>query len=274
METSDPIGRKKRTFPSFPFSNKPGTLVKLSCFMLFGAIFIGYFFSQYWLPPAHADTMVKVRGNLPPLLKTSHVVSPVDGNTQLEITIGLHLRNADGLARYTEEISRADKGMKRTLSPQQIMEAYAPLPASQQAVTDYMQHIGFQTTKTFKYHTVTAFKGTVAQAEQAFNVQIENYQSTTGQTFYAPSTEPSVPASIAPFIQTIAGLDNAVKFSHGPIKTIGNAASSSGIISTANPCQTPGIVGQVGNPSYYTPSQVATGYNLNTLYNQGFHGEG
>jgi kumamolisin len=218
--------------------------------------------------------MVKVPGNLPPLLKTSHVVSAVDGNTPLEIAIGLHLRNADGLAHYAEEISRADNGMKRTLSPQQIMEAYAPLPASQQAVTDYMQRNGFQTTKTFKNHMIIGFKGTVAQAEQAFNVQIDNYQSANGQTFYGPSTDPSIPASIVPFVESITGLDNAAKFSHGPVKTIDTASNSSSAINAANPCQTPGSVGQLGHASYYTPSQVATGYNLSTLYNQGFKGEG
>jgi subtilase family serine protease len=50
----------------------------------------------------------------------------------------------------------------------------------------------------------------VAQAEQAFSVQINNYQFKRLH-FYANADEPGVPTSIRSIILSIGGLSNAAK---------------------------------------------------------------
>src|SRR5258707_12672662 len=53
--------------------------------------------------------------------------------------------------------------------------------------------------------------GLVAQVQQTFYVQINNYQL-GNHTFYANAGPPSVPAPISQLITSIGGLDNGVHF--------------------------------------------------------------
>src|SRR5260370_28294732 len=53
--------------------------------------------------------------------------------------------------------------------------------------------------------------GSVAQVQQTFHVQINNYQL-GNHTFYANAGPPSVPAPISQLITSIGGLDNGVHY--------------------------------------------------------------
>src|SRR5437660_1202449 len=86
----------------------------------------------------------------------------------------------------------------RYLTPAQIARAYAPAPASQSALIAYMQQASFSVTSTYSQHLTIGFKGTIGQAEQAFHIQINNYRAPNGRIFYAPGSDPSVPAYLAP----------------------------------------------------------------------------
>lgn len=149
--------------------------------------------------------------------------------------IGLRPRNQDALTNYVKNNPAPQDPSARAAYAQKIEQAYDPLPSSEQAIIAYMQRYGFSTTGTSTSRLLVDFKGTVAQAEQAFSVQLQNFSSPDGQTFYAPNTDPSVSSDIAPFVQSIVGLDSATHFSHPrPIKTgtqqnIPSAAQSSAV---------------------------------------------
>ncbi len=253
---------------------KPISLVTIGCFTMLVIVSIWGFAPFSSLFSAHASNMVKLPGQLPALVKTSQITTSTNTDTSINVTIGLRLRNQDGLANYVKSVSRAKDATKRTLTAAQLTMAYSPLPASQQAVIDYMQQYGFSTTKTFSNHVLIGFQGTIGEAEQAFGVQISNYRSPSGETFYAPTTDLNVPAALAPFIQSVSGLDTANHLTHTPIsrpvsKTVTKSQSASvpAAATATNYCQTTSTL-------YYTPSQLVSGYNLTSLYNQGFYGEG
>src|SRR5258708_10981189 len=190
---------------------------------------------------ASAASLVPLSGQIPSVVKSSTVPGSTDPTTQITVVLGLRLRNQDGLAQYIKDTSQAKERVKRSMTPNQLIMAYAPLPSSQQAVINYMQQFGFHTTQTFNHHLLVGFSGTVAQAQRAFHIQINNYRSLQGKTFYAPAVDPSIPAAISPFVQNISGLDSAFRLTHAPVtgpaqKQLQPLAKSSPQTSTPNYC--------------------------------------
>ena len=131
---------------------------------------------------------------------------------------------------------------------------------------------GFTITATYPNHLVVHARGTVGQAEQAFQVQINNYQGQSRQHFYANSGAPSLPASLAPFVASVAGLDNLVQYGRTPLAS-GQAHPSlaKSNASSKITCPQPGAATV---PTSYTPPQIATAYDFTKLYNGGSLGEG
>ncbi|HEX4204677.1 MAG TPA: protease pro-enzyme activation domain-containing protein, partial [Ktedonobacteraceae bacterium] len=251
---------------------RPATMIPLFSFVLLGLIVLYYFSPFNLLHNAQAASLTVLPGQQPAIVKQSQAVGGVDPNTPVTIAVGLRLRNQSGLTQYVKSVSQAKQRVKRSLTPDQIIRAYAPLPSSEQAVISYMQQYGLRVTSTSSYHTVVGFSGTIGQAENAMHVQVSNYRAASGKAFYAPSSHVNVPATIAPFIQSVTGLDNAVHYTRPPIKgkhtpQLANSAS------TANSTSCP-TADTSGTNAYYLPSQMAGAYNLQGLYSQNFHGEG
>lgn len=215
---------------------------------------------------ASAANLVPLSGHVPSLVQKSSLIGPADANQNLSLSISLKLRNAESLKNYVDSMSKAHTITKHQLTGAQVTTAYAPLASSQQSVIDYLQGYGFTVTMTLSQHLAVGVKGTVANAEDAFHVQINNYRSSEGQDFYAPAGNPAVPANVAELIQDIAGLDNVRHFSHPPVKSSRQVTSTT--TTNAVSCLGPNA------GYYYLPSQFATGYNLTGLYSAGYHGEG
>lgn len=237
----------------------------LLCLLIFGT-FIGVRLAVN-AAGASAATLAPIKGQVPPLVKKSTVLGQTDASQSLSLSVGLKLRNADSLKAYVDSSSRSKSiNAHQHLTQAEIAAAYAPLASSQQSVIDYMQNYGFQVTSTSKLHLVIDFQGTVSDAENAFHIQINNYRSTKGLNFYAPSSDPTVPADLAALIQNIAGLNNSVRYSHPPILAPKSPNPKAAIANNSS-CTAPGY-------NFYTPQQIATAYNLTGLHNAGFNGEG
>ena len=258
----------RRTKPCVSSVLYPFAIIPILCLFILGTLFIFYFspFKHPLLAKASSG-LVQLPGHVPGLLKKSQLVGPADPTIPIAIMVGLRLRNATDLATYVNALSRPHSG-RHYLTPEQIAKAYAPLPSDQQAVIDYLQQAGFTITTTFRHHMLIGLRGTIGQAESAFHVQINTYRAPSGRQFYAPTTNPSVPASLAGIIQSVSGLDTAAHYDHPPVLTpqrLHMQTNAQGV-----QCPAPSAMPH----RYYTPSQIASGYNLNGLYNAGFHGEG
>lgn len=239
-------------------------VLPLLCLIIFGTV-IGVRLATNAVN-ANAANFAPIKGQVPALVKSSTLVGPTDTSQSLSISVGLQLRNTASLRNFIANTSRPKSiTAHQHLTSAQIAAGYAPLSSSQQAVIAYLQGFGFQVTTTGKLHLTIGFKGTVGDAESAFHLQINNYHSPKGQNFYAPASDPSVPANLAALIQNISGLDNAVHLSHPPINN-----PKSAIANALNANATCIAAGQ----GYFLPTQIATAYNLAGYYNAGYHGEG
>ncbi len=243
---------------------------------LAGLCIISIFFSLYFSPfkqlsHAYASGLTQLPGHVPDLITKSQLLGPTNPTTPMTLTVGLRLRNQTDLENYVHTLDTTHTQQAHPhMTLDQIVKAYGPLPNAQQAVTAYMQQAGFMLAATYKHHLMISFHGTVANAEQAFSIQINNYRTPSGRTFYAPATDPSVPIVLAGVMQSINGLDTATHYTHPPVVSTKGTHGTLHANANANTC----LPVSTTPATYYIPSQLATAYNLQGLYNQGLHGEG
>lgn len=266
---SFPSEPEKKAQPKSMWLKRPMLTLPLLCLLILGTAVGARLIGN--ATNAGAASLALIKGHVPALVKVSTVTGPTDPNQSISLSVGLQLRNTSALQAFANNTVRSRSTRKiQHLTPDQIAQAFAPLASSQQSVIDYLQSYGFHVTMTLSQHLIIGFQGTIGDAENAFHLQIENYTSPTGQRFYAPSNEPSVPANLAGLIQNIAGLDNVRHFSHPPVRYSKNTSSVTALTVTCLPEQTP----TPGQSVYVLPAQLASAYNLTALYNAGFRGEG
>jgi kumamolisin len=223
-------------------------------------------------PFSHAEQSVQrvaLADAVSPLISKSQPVSNTAANQKIALAIGLNLRNADNLTSYLQQISSPSSPLYRHyLNPASFAALYGPLPQSETAVVNYLRSQGFTITGTYANHLLVDAVGTVAQAEQAFQVQINNYRTASGNSVFANASAPSLPVSIAPLISSVSGLDDTVQYQRHPLTSDASIVLKQ---QTATSCPQPG---STAAPTSYTPAQIATAYDFTRLYNQGISGDG
>jgi kumamolisin len=134
--------------------------------------------------------------------------------------------------------------------------------ATYQKIKDFFNARGLvlQLSKLRTYLSFQAKAGTLARLLQTKFV-LHQYK---GRTFYAPATPPKVPSFLVNSIAAVTGLDN---YSKPPIHALHITYPQASHISQheALDCSP--------NNQTLIPSDVATAYGYNTLYQHGLHGE-
>ena len=261
-------GHKPRTIRTiYPFILIP----ILAIFLIAGTLTL---YLQNFVQAAPANTLVPLNGTVPSsAIARSKLNGPADPQQTITLTISLRLRNAAALNSYLQDITRPKSvNYHHYLTAAQIQGAFSPSVATHNAVLQYVRSSGFTITQTFSHRVLIVFKGTIGQAESAFHVTINNYTSARGQAFYSNTTDPLLPVSIVGAVQSLLGLNNVTRYHHAPLTTSNSSQRSNAKahVVQQNVTCTP------SNPQYkyFTASQIATAYNLNGLYNAGYHGEG
>src|SRR5579863_718153 len=206
-----------------------------------------------------------------PLVARSQMTGNVDPQLRLSMSINLPLRNQSALKQYMQALYTPGSYLyHRYLRPSDFAAQYGPSAQDVQQVADYLRGQGFTVTRAIAGQQVIDFSGSVAQAQQAFAVQINSYRASDGRIFYANSSAPRVPLALRPLILNINGLSNAVVRTHPPVHAQPiNTATTARSPHTIS-CPTPGS----NALQYLTPSRFASAYNYTGAYNAGLHGEG
>ncbi|HEY6407932.1 MAG TPA: S53 family peptidase, partial [Ktedonobacteraceae bacterium] len=244
---------------------------------LIGMIIIGTVLWSVVAPFTHATSgpgRVLLPSSIARYTSNSKLLAQTAANQSISLTVGLNLRNQAELTSYLQQITTPHSPLyHHYLNAATFAALYAPLPSSEAAVIDYLHAQGFTITATYPNRLLVDARGTVGQAEQAFQVQINHYRGQSGQQFYANASAPSLPGSVVPFVASIAGLDNLMQYRHKPLAS-GKARPA---LSKANASPNAIICPQPGAatiPTSYTPAQIATAYDFTKLYNSGSLGEG
>lgn len=162
----------------------------------------------------HADPNQRVTlyGQAVPLVQQARLLRTADANQQLNLSIGLRLRNQADLDSLLSSIYDPQSPQyHQYLTPDQFNQLFAPTPDQVLQVEAFLQSQGLTVTSVASNNLLIDATGTVAQAQQTFKAQINTYQLGS-RTFYANATAPTVPGSISQLITSISGLDNSVQY--------------------------------------------------------------
>ncbi len=216
---------------------------------------------------AATGTLTTFPTTRPAVVQHSQINGPADTQQRISLSIGLRVPNQASLTQYVQDISRpGSTNYHRYLTPAQYEGAFSPSKATYSAIESYLQGAGFTITHTYNNRLLIAFSGTVAQVNATFGVTLKDYTAPDGTSYYANDTDPQLPTWLAGVVQSLSGLNNAVRLHHPPLK-----ARSSKVLHEPLATTCPGHDAQ---GRYLTADQIATAYNIDSLYNAGYHGEG
>ena len=206
---------------------------------------------------AATSNQVAMGQTLPGLAPSVRGLTPLHTTASdklLDLSISLNLRNVDALNELiAAQNDPTSSSYHHYLTPQQFEQSFAPTQATIQTVTAYLQSQGIQVTSVAPNRLLIDAKGTVANAEHAFNVTIADY-SLHGRSVFSPTTNPSIPATLNTLVSNIAGLDN-----------VANYHRNSQALRTAP---------HLGPAGGYTPTELRTAYDISPLISNGDSGTG
>jgi Pro-kumamolisin, activation domain/Bacterial Ig-like domain (group 3) len=107
------------------------------------------------------------------------------------------------------------------LTPQQFGRQFGPSDQDIQTITSWLQSHGFQVAPISNGRTVIEFSGTAGQVQEALHTTIHKYSVPTAggviEDHWANSTNPSIPAALAP---VIVGVDTLHNFPRKPMHVV------------------------------------------------------
>jgi subtilase family serine protease len=244
-----------------------------------------------------------VLGHKPAWTSHAHHVGKVAGSTQQQLTFVLNLRDeggAESLAAAVSDPSSAQYG--QYLSAAQWRAQFAPTDAQVTQLSSWLRSSGFHVTGTPANHRYITVTAAAATTEQALQTSLDSFVK-DGRQVSAPSTDFSVPDSVASLVAGVGGLDTSLQMT--PLHTTPDttqqraaaAAHTAGAHDTALPPPDPvfrnarpcsayygeklatGLPQLVPNPQPYAPcgykpAQLRGAYGTAAAQAQGYDGRG
>jgi len=223
------------------------------------------------LTPSPAAPRV-LAGTVPHLVGQAGAVGATNPTRHIQLDAALRLPDQAGLDSYVERVyTPGSADFHRFLDPGSFGRRFgAPQPAVDQVIAALRQ-LGFHVTPPTPNHLMVAFDGSVAQAERAFAVHIDDFRLSTGQAFHANVDNITLPASLTGWVNGIVGMDTSAP----PRSQL--ARTRTGVATPVLPVPAPQNGGATPCPQAnagYTAPDFATAYDFNGLYASGLHGEG
>jgi subtilase family serine protease len=207
---------------------------------------------------ANQNSRTLLSGHSVPLIRQAHLVQNASHTQQLNLSIGMKLRNSSYLDSLLSTIYDPNSPQYRQyLTPDQFNQLFAPTTDQVQQVVSYLQSQGLTVTNVAPNNLLIDATATVSQVQQAFRVQINTYQA-GNHTFYANTASPSVPTSISQLITSIGGLDNSVQY-HPLYQRMMKHMQNHGLA--------------LATPGGFGPKDLSGAYNATPLQNAGILGD-
>ena len=201
-----------------------------------------------------------IRGSVRPQAQRANDLGPMAGDTRLSalrISIKPSGEQQLGLEKtIADQRDPISPSYHRWLTPEQFGARFGISAANETVMRRWLASQGFGNVKLAKSRTAFYFAGTVAQAQQAFHTRIDSLM-VDGERHFANTTEISVPDSLSALIGNVRGLDDFRPKSY---------------VHRVTPQHT-GLIN--GNRVYgLAPGDIATIYDINSLYAAGIDGTG
>jgi len=150
-------------------------------------------------------------GQVPKRVQHLAALGRLEASYQLEVAIGLPLRNREQLTNLLADIyDPASPNFRHFLKPDAFAAAFAPTVEDYQLVADFATAHHLKVTHRHPNRTLVQVSGSVRDIENAFHVHLQTYRDPTeNRIFFAPDGEPSLDLQTP--VLAISGLDNAVR---------------------------------------------------------------
>jgi subtilase family serine protease len=201
----------------------------------------------------------------------------------LHIDVALAPKNATALSQYANEVSTPGSALyHRYLVKGQFAGMFGATKTTVSSVLAALRAAGLHPGAVASDRLSISVTATVSQVESAFGVTMANYRLPGGRTGYANTTAPKLPATVAPDVEAIIGLDN-LNLPHsflarpnphgGQAPTVATPALDAG---GPQPCSAASNAGVAHKPSFigFTANQFAAAYGFNGLYSSHDFGRG
>lgn len=149
---------------------------------------------------------------------------------------------------------------RKWLTPEQYADRVGLSQNQMEVVTKWLAAQGFHVQYIARGRDYITFDGTAETIQKAFGTEIHRY-NVEGEEHYANASEPSLPAPIADMVTAVMGLDD---FYPKPMN-LQSQDVTSGLI-------TPFLTN--GNQHYLAPDDIATIYDIISIYNAGYNASG
>src|SRR5271163_2846031 len=202
-------------------------------------------------PATAADSAAVLEGNHPDEAAGIVGEALASPSQALAMRLTMALRNPAELARLLA--GQQDPGSPeyhRWLTTDEFTSRFGPTDADLTRVTRWLKQKGFTVISADASMREVSFTGTVAQAQNVFAVKIA---ATADRQLYSNTTDPVVPADLAPLIESIRGLDNLLHSKAGA-----HRISPSSVVNDAGPA--------------FGPPDIYTFYDETGLLNQNIDG--
>jgi subtilase family serine protease len=207
------------------------------------------------LPAASAEPATALEGNHPD--QAAEIVTAAEASPAqtLAMRLTMAMRNRGELDQLlTDQQDPASPQYHRWLTPDEFTNRFGPRTAELARVSDWLKQKGFTIESADALTREVWFTGTVIRAQSAFGVKINT--SADGR-WYSNTTDPVVPAEIAPLIESIGGLDNLLR-SRPQVRRVSSVPAT--------------VVNGIG-PAF-GPPDIYTFYDETPLLNQDIDGSG
>jgi subtilase family serine protease len=167
-------------------------------------------------------------GSAPDWATAADYVGTANSSTDVGFRVYLGWTDPAGAAAMANAVSDpTSPSYGHYLSPAQFRKQFAPAAANVAQVQNWLRSQGFSLTYSPKNGHYVSAEGSVAQLQAAFGVSFGNYL-VHGQVVRAPSSDVSVPSSIANVVRAVIGLDESYQFVQTQHRVDSNAPPSAG----------------------------------------------
>src|ERR1700686_2975151 len=209
--------------------------------------------------PIAAAQTVRLAAGVPMQARPDFDQGAVDPSLKMTVTL-LTVPSASQQRALTkllaDQQNPSSASYHQWLTPEQYADRFGLSLSDVAKLTAWLQSQGFNVVETARGRNWIVFTGTAAQVEKSFQTQIHNFK-TNGETRFANTTSPSIPAALSRVVVGLRGLNNF------PAKSNAHRAK-------------PGYTLTVGSNSFLfvAPGDIASIYDVNTLISGGTDGTG
>jgi|HubBroStandDraft_1064217.scaffolds.fasta_scaffold02729_4 hypothetical protein len=208
----------------------------------------------------------------------SRPAGSVPGSTVLRGAVALKPRDPAALAEYAAAVTTSSSPLyEHYLGPDQFTAQFGPEPATIAAVESHLRADGVRVSGVSGNGLLVNFTATAADAQAAFGTRLERYRLAGGAAALAPVKAVELPASIAPAVQTVLGLDTTLRPVAEPLQGRRGAGSEPSVKPAATPDGPKACGAARADAAAFgglTDQEIAYAYGVNGLYNAGADGAG